>query len=152
MRLRWRNVQWRMTKTAPPTVAGKRCGTCRELPAKCRCRTGAEATHDPVEPVARSAPHGLLGARGIQPVELGGDAALATAHAGLAVSVGGLSAAVEALVLDHAGRAGLTPAEWVARAVRAYAKAPATAAERMRASRERKRMALEENQPKGKST
>lgn len=40
-----------------------------------------------------------------------------------------------ALVLAHAGE--LRPVEWVGRAIRAYAKAPMTPAERQRARRER---------------
>lgn len=45
---------------------------------------------------------------------------------------------VMALVGEHAGRLGLSARDWLIRAARAYAKAPATAAERKRASRARK--------------
>ncbi len=128
-----------MTMTTPPAVAGKRCAACRELPAKCRCQRIAEAHPDPVAP-ARPKPPGRK-AKATRPAGLVDGAALASAQAADAGSVGALPAAVSALVLDHAGRAGLAPAEWLARAARAYAKVPATPAERMRASRARKAVA-----------
>jgi hypothetical protein len=56
-----------------------------------------------------------------------------------AAAVGPLPADVVALALEHAGRAGLAPAEWLGRAARAYARVPASAAERKRASRARSR-------------
>ncbi len=126
-----------MTTTPTPATASKRCSACRELPAKCRCQRLTEAHSDPVVPAARPKPAGRK-AKAHRPAGLVDGAALATAQAGDAGSIGALPAAVVALVLDHAGRAGLAPAEWVARAVRAYAKVPATSAERMRASRARK--------------
>lgn len=48
-----------------------------------------------------------------------------------------LPADLLALVTEHAGRTGMQPVDWLARAIRAHAKVPATAAERKRASRAR---------------
>lgn len=78
-------------------------------------------------------------------------AALADAQAGDTATLGRLPADAIATALDRAGASGMQPAEWVARAIRAYANAAATAAYRKRVSRERKRMALEENRPEGES-
>lgn len=75
---------------------------------------------------------------------------LASEQAEDAASLGPLPAAELALVREHAGRAELAPAEWIARAIRAYAQVPASAAQRQRAARERKRLAAEQNQPKEK--
>lgn len=129
-----------MTTIPTTATASKRCSACRELPAKCRCQRITEAHPDPVAPAARPKPAGRKG-KAPRPAGLVDGAGLAMAQAGDAGSIGALQAEVVALVLDHAGRAGLAPDEWVARAVRAYAKVPATSAERMRASRARQRAA-----------
>lgn len=64
-------------------------------------------------------------------------ATLAAAQAGEAAAIGRLPADAVAIATERAAAAGVPPAEWVARAIRVYGKAAATAAERKRASRER---------------
>lgn len=117
---------------------------------RCRCRAGAPglltvpdagapAAHEPaVEARPTMARRGRAIVAG---------AVLAGEQAADAASVGQLPADVVALVREHAGRAGLVPAEWLARAARAYAQEPASGAERMRAVRERRRMAQAATKP-----
>lgn len=118
--------------TTPPALASKRCAACRELPAKCRCQRVAEAHPDPAALPAVKTQRVARKAKAMQPVApLVGDAG----------SPWVLPADVQPLAHEHAARVGLAPGEWLARAARAFAKVPATAAERMRASRERQRAA-----------
>lgn len=63
---------------------------------------------------------------------------LAASQASAAAQVGPLPADVLAVVLDKARAADVAPVEWLTRAIRAHAQAPATAAERQRAYRARK--------------
>lgn len=119
--------------TTPPALASKRCAACRELPAKCRCQRVAEAHPDPVAPKpAAKTQRSARKAKAPQP---------AAPRVGDAGSPWVLPADVQPLAHEHAARVGLAPGEWLARAARAFAKVPATAAERMRASRERQRAA-----------
>ena len=118
--------------TTPPALASKRCAACRELPAKCRCQRVAEAHPDPVAPPAAKTQRAARKAKAPQP---------AAPLVGDAVSSWVLPAEVRPLAQEHAERVGLAPGEWLARAGRAFAKVPATAAERKRASRERQRAA-----------
>jgi hypothetical protein len=118
--------------TTPPALASKPCAACRELPAKCRCQRIAEAHPDPVAAPTVKTQRVARKANAPQP---------AAPMVGDAGSPWVLPAEVQPLAQEHAERVGLAPGEWLARAARAFAKVPATAAERMRASRERQRAA-----------
>jgi len=111
------------------------------MPVRCRCRLSVPGLLLGPEVSALAAPEPAVAARPARAKRgcaLVAGAVLVSEQAAGAASLGPLPADVVALVREHAGRAGLAPAEWLARAARAYAKVPATAAERMRASRARK--------------
>lgn len=86
---------------------------------------------NPVEPPSKATKVGR------QPVPAGVGPGFVDTTAGQSGSL--LSPVLLDLVQERAAAAGQSPGDWLARAVRAYAKAPLTHAQRQRAYRERQR-------------